>query len=337
MIPQNIRWPLVPVLLVVILLLILFPIPSDSPRLKSSKVLRIGYVSGPQELLHSGALRFAEEIEKATDGKITVKIYPSGRLGSELVQIEGLKLNCIDMTISGSAIIGWLIPQYGVVDVPFLWRDYDHLEKAWNGAVGDELRQAMKEKSDIDIWEIWLRGQRYLTSSSKRITHPRDLNGFKLRVPDFDIYIKSWTVFGANTTPLPFTDIFMGLKLGVVDGQENPLAVIYSNNLHEVQQYIMETEHLIGLYLVCVGPHVTERFSPEEISVFRQALRNATQWHNAEVAHSENEYRKKLEEYGIEFVPVDREAFQKLATEKIPPLFDRSWAPGIYHRIVAIR
>lgn len=332
-----IRWPLVFVLLFVIVALVLFPIPENSPRLRSSKILRIGYVSGPQELLHSAALRFADEVEKATEQRIKVKIYPSGQLGSELVQIEGLKLNCIDMTITGTALIGWIIPQYGVVDAPFLWRDYDHLEAVWNGPVGAELRQAMKAKSGIEIREIWPRGQRYLTSTSKRITHPRDLSGFKLRVPDFDVYIKSWTVFGANTTPLPFTDMFMGLKLGVVDGQENPLAVIYSNNLHEVQHYIMETEHLIGFYLFCTGPHVGERFSRDELKVFDQALDEATRWHNAEVAHSEMSYRKKLEEYGVEFVPVDREAFQRLATDKIPPLFEKTWAPGVYQRILETR
>lgn len=328
-----IRLPLVFVLIFVIAVLIVFPIPMKSPRQNDAKILRIGYVSGPQELLHSAAVRFAEQVERDSGGTIKTKIYPNGQLGTELVQIEGLQLNCIDVTISGTAIIGWTIPQYGVVDAPFLWRDYEHLETVWDGPIGEGLREAMKSKNGVEVWDIWPRGQRYLTSTSRRITCPRDLHGFKLRVPDFEIYIKSWTVFGANTTPLPFTDMFMGLKLGVVDGQENPLAVIYGNNLYEVQKYIMETEHLIGFYLFCMGPHVRERFSPEEITLMREALAETTWWYNREVADSEKEYRKLLEDFGNEFVLVDREAFRKLAIEKIPPLFESHWVPGIYQRI----
>lgn len=328
-----IRRSFVIILLAAVVVLCLFPIPTNSYRLAESKVLRIAYVYGPQELLHATVLRFVEEVERESAGSIRIKLYPNGQLGDERALVEGLRLNSSDIVLCGTSVIGWTVPEYSVVDAPFLWRDYEHLESVWNGGIGEGLRDAMKRKSGVEFWDIWPRGQRYLTSTSRRIIHPRDLKGFKLRVPDLDIYIKSWTVFGANTTPLPFSDMFMGLKLGVVDGQENPLAAIYSNHLHEVQHYIMETEHLIGFYLFCVGPHLAERFSVAEREILHKGLAVATEWYNRELAEAEKNYRHLLEEYGIEFVPVDREAFRALAIEKIPPLFQSDWVPDIYRRI----
>jgi TRAP-type C4-dicarboxylate transport system substrate-binding protein len=221
-----------------------------------------------------------------------------------------------------------------MTDAPFLWRDYQHIERVWRGEIGEELRRTLRERAGLEMLHLWYRGPRYLTTTSKKIHRPEDLHGLKLRVPELEVYIKAWQTFGANTTPLPFTDMFMALKLGVVEGQENPLATIYGNNLHEVQKYIMETHHLIGFYVFCTGPHLDERFTEQERETILEAAQYATDWHNREVERSEAEYRKLLIEAGVEFVPVDREAFLTLAKEKIPGQFDKTWKPGLYRRIL---
>jgi TRAP-type C4-dicarboxylate transport system substrate-binding protein len=128
--------------------------------------------------------------------------------------------------------------------------------------------------------------------------------------------------------------MFMALKLGVVEGQENPLATIYGNNLHEVQKYIMETHHLIGFYVFCTGPHFDKRFTEQEREIILEAARYATDWHNRELQRAEAEYRSKLAAAGVEFVSVDREAFLELAKEKIPGQFKKTWKPGLYRRIL---
>ena len=173
-----------------------------------------------------------------------------------------------------------------------------------------------------------------LATTDQKIRTPGDLRGLKLRVPELEVYIKSWQTFSANTTPLPFTDMFMALKLGVVDGQENPLATIYGNNLHEVQKYVMETKHLIGFYVFCTGPYLDERFTERERETILEAARDATQWHNQEVERAEADYREKLTAAGVEFVPVDREALLSLAKEKIPAQSERTWQTGLYERIL---
>ncbi|NDA60198.1 MAG: TRAP transporter substrate-binding protein [Actinobacteria bacterium] len=301
---------------------------------RDEKIIRMGYVSGPTVLLHSAAEEFAERVAQRSDGDLRVRLYPSGQLGDDRETVEGLKLRSIDMTVMGCAFIGWYAPEYGMTEAPFVWRDYQHIDRVWRGEIGEELRQTLRERAGVEMRHLWYRGPRYLTTTSKKIYSPEDLRGLKLRVPELEVYIKSWQTFGANTTPLPFTDMFMALKLGVVEGQENPLATIYGNNLHEVQKYIMETHHLIGFYVFCTGPHFDERFTEREREIILEAAQFATYWHNREVERSEAEYRRVLTDAGVEFVPVDREAFLKLAKEKIPGQFEKTWKPGLYRRIL---
>jgi tripartite ATP-independent transporter DctP family solute receptor len=301
---------------------------------RDEKIIRMGYVSGPTELLHSAAEEFADRVAEQSGGKLRVKLYPSGQLGDDRETVEGLRLRSIDMTVMGCAFIGWYAPEYGMMEAPFVWRDYQHIDRVWRGEIGEELRRTLRERAGLEMLHLWYRGPRYLTTTSKKIHSPEDLRGLKLRVPELEVYIKSWQIFGANTTPLPFTDMFMALKLGVVEGQENPLATIYGNNLHEVQKYIMETHHLIGFYVFCTGPYLDERFTEQEREIILEAAEYATDWHNREVERSEAEYRKMLIEAGVEFVPVDREAFLSLAKEKIPGQFDETWKPGLYRRIL---
>jgi tripartite ATP-independent transporter DctP family solute receptor len=301
------------------------------------KILRVAYSSAPTELLHAAAERFARRVGEMSGGTLQVRLYPSGQLGNERVLVEGLRLRSVDMVITGCAIIGWYAPQFSVVEAPFVWRDHKHVERVWSGPIGHELRQTLRDVAGIELDSLWYRGPRYLTTTAKRIQTPADLRGLKLRMPELEVYMKSWRAFGANTTPLPFNDMFMALKLGVVEGQENPLATIYGNNLHEVQKYIMETRHLIGFYIVAKGPHFKTRFDPQQRAVLKKALREATVWHNEELQRSEHRYRQLLEEAGIEFVHADRDAFRRIAQEKIPPLFERKWKPGLYREICEAR
>lgn len=297
------------------------------------KVVRLAYTAGPSELLHEAALRFAEQVKTESGGKMEVRLYPGGQLGNERELIEGLKLGSVDLIVTGLAIIGWYAPEYGAFEAPFLWRDYAHVEQVWNGAIGEEVRRVMQKKSGARLMQPWFRGPRYLTTTSRKVLTLDDLKGLKLRVPELEIYIKSWQAFGANVTPVPFTDIFMALKLGVVEGQENPLATIYANHLQEVQRYIMETRHLISFYVPSIGPNLERRFTPEECAVLLGALDATTRWHNQEVERAEAGYRQKLEADGAEFVAIDPEPFRALARERIPLLFEKLWKPGLYQQI----
>jgi len=300
------------------------------------KLFRIAYAQGPTELLHQAAARMARQIEDDSGGTLKVRLYPGGQLGNEREIIEGLKLGCADMIVTGGAVIGWYAPEFGAFEAPFVWRDYAHVERVWAGDAGAALRQTMEQRADIRLLSLWFRGPRYLTTTSRKVLSPADLKGLKLRVPELEVFIKSWQAFGANVTPIPFTDMFMALKLGVVDGQENPLATVYANHLHEVQKYIMETRHLVSFYLPALGPRFTRRFTAAEQACVMRAFEEATAWHNQEVERAEATYRKEIEAAGVEFIPLDVEPFRKLARERIPAEFNGIWKPGLYEQLSTV-
>jgi tripartite ATP-independent transporter DctP family solute receptor len=300
-------------------------------------VFRIAYTAGPSELLHQAAVRIASNTCAASSGALEVRVYPGGQLGNERELTEGLNLRTVDMVISGLAIVGWYAPEYGVFEAPFVWRDFAHVEAVWDGPIGADLRHAMQERAGIRLLRPWFRGPRYLTTSTKKVLAPEDLRGMKLRVPELEVYIKAWQTFGANVTPIPFTDIFMALKLGIVEGQENPLATICANHLDEVQRYVMETRHLVGFYVPALGPSFERRFNAQQRRWILAAFDEATRWHNREVERMEADYRAKLEAGGMEFVPIDPEPFREIARRQIPPLFSTVWKAGLYEAISAGR
>lgn len=307
---------------------------SDS---KEYKEFRLAYVMAPGGTSHSAAEKFSELVYTKSNGKIRVKLYPNGILGNDRILVEGLRLRSIDMIIAGPSIIGWNAPQFSVVEAPFVFRDYGHMEEVMHGEIGKEIEAAIYKKRKIHFLAFLHRGPRYLTTTNKIIRTPEDLTGLKLRVPELPIYIKSWRVFGANPTPLAYSDMFMALKQGVVEGQENPLEVIYTSHLYETQNYIMETKHLISFYVASIGDYFYEKFDKEEQKLIIEAINEAAQYQNDLVRQYETEFEEKLKSFGVQFIKVDRDAFEALAIETLPDLFKDRWAPDIYERIKSVQ
>ena len=304
---------------------------------KDYKEFRLAYVMAQGGTSHAAAEKFGALVEHRSAGKIKVKLYPNGILGNDRILIEGLSLRSVDMVISGPSIIGWYTPEYGVFEAPFIFRDYDHMDKVMNGEIGNEIETAMYDKRKIHFLSIFYRGPRYLTTTNKIVRTPDDLRGLKLRVPELPIYIKSWKVFGANPTPLAYSDMFMALKQGVVNGQENPLEVIYSSHLYETQKYAMRTDHLLSCYFAAVGDNFYEKFDVAEQSILKEAIEEAAHYQNDLMKQYEIEYIRELEKSGVEFIDVDKESFEKLALEKLPEMFQDIWAPNIYQRIKNVK
>ena len=318
-----------------VFLVILFTFSCSSE--KDYKEFRLAYVMAQGGTSHIAAEKFSELVEQRTNGKIRVKLYPNGVLGHDRILIEGLTLRSVDMVISGPSIIGWYTPEYGVFEAPFIFRDYEHMEKVMEGEIGQELATAIYSKRKIYFPAFFHRGPRYLTTTNKKVISPSDLKGLKLRVPELPVYIKSWKIFGANPTPLAYSDMFMALKQGVVDGQENPLETIYTSHLHETQKYAMKTEHLISFYIATIGDYFFEKFNVDEQKILQDAISEAADFQNSLMKKYEEEYIKELTKAGVEFIEVDKEAFEKLALEKLPGIFQDKWLPGIYQRIREIK
>ncbi len=300
------------------------------------KVLKLGYTMAPMGAAHEAAEEFARLVNEKTAGKVQVKLYPSAQLGTDRELAEGLTFGSVDLVLSGLGCISSYVPEYEVLEAPFLFRDYDHLEKVVNGKFGEEMRARLREVCGIEIIDWWFRGPRYLTAK-KPIKSVSDLRGMKLRVPKLPTYIKAWEILGANPTPITYSEMFMALKQGTVEGQENPLEVIYTSSLHEVQGYIMETKHLYGTYMLLSSKRVMDILDDESKTALRDSASQAGKLEFELMKQKEQEYREKLKEEGMEFIEVKQSEFRKPLVEKLPKYFKDKWAPDSFQRIQDVK
>ncbi len=319
-------------LIVAGLVALMVAVGSCRSRQGDSRELKLGYVMAPVGAAHEGAEKFAELVKAKTGGKLTVKLYHSAALGTDRQLAEGLTFGSVDLVLSGLASISPDVPQYEVLEAPYVFRDYDHLARVVNGEIGKEVADALLKAKRIRILDWWARGPRYLTTN-KEIKTPTDLKGLKLRVPELPTYIEAWRILGANPTPITYSDMFMALKRGTVEGQENPLEVIYSASLYEVQKYVIETRHLLGTYLLMVGEDLFSGLPPDQQAALKTAAVEAGRYGHELMLKYEQDYTAKLKAKGMTFVTVDTDAFRGPVVTRLPAAFEDKWAPGLFDRI----
>jgi len=147
----------------------------------------------------------------------------------------------------GAQLIGAVCQEFGILDLPYLWRDQEHVRKVWSGPIGQEMVQTVLQRKGIRILAALNRGPRNLTTKNKAVKVPADLKGLKIRTIQNPVHIEAWKTLGANPVPMAFGEVFTALQQGTIDGQENPYEMIYSNSLFEVQKYMILTRHVRAL------------------------------------------------------------------------------------------
>jgi len=295
--------------------------------------LKLAYVMSPGGPAHEAAQYFAELVRRASGGKLTVKLFPSAQLGNDRELAEALMIGSVDLVLGGTAPIGWYLPEYAAIEAPFAFRDYGHMDRVLNGPIGQEIADAFERRKGIRILAWWHRGPRYLTTTNRKVRHPRDLIGLKLRVPELPTYIEAWRILGASPTPITYSEIFMALKQGIVEGQENPLEVIYTSSFYEVQKYVMRTEHLLGCYMMMIGRPTLGHLGRDKVALLRKAAQEAGRYEHELMVKYDREFERRLTELGMEFVDVDREAFRQRVVDELPKRFRTEWAPRFFQRI----
>jgi TRAP-type transport system periplasmic protein len=277
--------------------------------------LLLGHLANEQDIWHRSALHFAEKVHTYSNGRIEVRIYPSEQLGREQELIRSIRAGIVHMTITGETLQNWAAAA-AFCAVPYLIRDSDHLRKTVNGAPGRQIAQEITSKIGLRPLAYFERGPRNL-SSNRPIHRPDDLRGIILRVPNVPIFVGTWSGLGAKPTPMTLSELFTALQQGTVEAQENPLALIYSSGLYEVQRYVNLTEHVIGWVYLVIGEKQYQAFPPELQRAVTQAARDTEHFHQALFREEEVRLRILLEEKGMEFIESDQEAFRSAARQPV--------------------
>jgi tripartite ATP-independent transporter DctP family solute receptor len=273
--------------------------------------LKLGHIADPQNPYAQGAQKFADLVAEKSGGTIKVEVYPSSQLGNQRDLVEGLTLGTLDLTMTSTAVLGNFHPQVAVFDLPFIFRDREHAFKALD-TVGMEISKDLEEKG-MKVLAFYENGVRNMTNNIRPIRVPEDMKGLKIRVMEQPIYIAMMKALGANPTPMAFGELFTALQKGVVDGQENPAAHIYTKRFFEVQKYISLTEHTYSAEPLVVSMITWNKLTPEQQTIIQEAAEEARDWQRQLAIDLENGYWDKIRESGkCEIITdVDKEAFRE--------------------------
>lgn len=297
-------------------------------------VIRVGYILATGSDADQGAQKFKELVEKNSNGRIQVQTFPNSQLGGDNDMMNAEQTGSQEMEISGDGPINTFEPQFGALTMPFVFRDAQHMLDVYNGAIGQQLAQALHQDKGVRLAAVWARGPRYLTAN-KPIKTPADLQGYKLRVPAQTTYVETWKKLGAVPTAMNLSELYTALQQGVVGGQENPLDLIDTSSFYQVQKYLMDTDHVYGPYLVTMSDKFYNSLPDDLKKVVDDALKQATTYEINVSAQGQQKFLDDLQKKGMTLVHVDRQAFLD-KMQGLPEQLEKSlkWTSGQYQQIV---
>jgi tripartite ATP-independent transporter DctP family solute receptor len=236
----------------------------------TERKLRFSIQNTMDHPLGLGAQKFADLVSQKSGGKMKVAVFPGGSLGGDVQTMSALQGGTIDfMTVTAGLLVGIWKP-FGVYDFPYLFDDVKEADAITDGPIGQRLQAQLADKGLIGLG-YWDLGFRNITNSKLPITRLEDLKGLKLRTLQSPIFIDVFNGLGANAVPLPFPELYTALEQRVVDGQENPVAVIAFAKFSEVQKYLSLTRHAYGAQSFMISKKTWDRLSPDEQKVILSA------------------------------------------------------------------
>ncbi|KHJ52924.1 C4-dicarboxylate ABC transporter substrate-binding protein [Vreelandella venusta] len=279
-----------------------------------------------------GAKAFKETLERLSDGAFTVTEHASGSLGGEREMIEGLQIGTVDVVITSSGPLGNFVPETYVLDLPFLFENYDQARCVLDSEIGDELLEKMSDHDLVGM--AWSEnGFRHLTNSQREVASPEDASGLRVRTMENAVHQEAFRQLGARPTPMAFPELFTALQQGTVDGQENPITVIVATNFWEVQDYLSLTGHVYSPAIVLGSPILLDGLSDEERDWFMQAAAASVDATREEVSRLEREGVALLEANGMQVkTDIDPAPFQA-AVEPAYEIFTSQYGSEMLERI----
>lgn len=297
--------------------------------------IKWAHVYETSEAYHTQSVWAADEIKKRSNGKFDIQVFPASSLGKETDINQGLQLGTVDMIISGPSFAARSYPRFGIAYYPFIFRDGDHLLAYAKSPVFKEMVDEFRAKTGIQVTAYTYYGARH-TTSQKAFTNCEGMKGLKIRVPDVPAYTATPKACGANPTPIAFAEVYLALQNGTVDAQENPLTTIEAKKFYEVQKAIMLTGHIVDGLTTQIAPHIWNKLSDAEKTMFTDVTREAASRATAEIKKREGELVDEFKKKGLQVVAVDRKSFQD-AVLKSSPLESMGFTKADFDKIQAAR
>ena len=275
----------------------------------------LGHGAAPGNPRHEAAVKLAEVLKAKTNGRIEVQVAHSAQLGDDAAMVTALRTGALDMTANSQGAVSATVPEYAAYGMPFLFSSAAQAFKLLDGPLGKELADKTAEKGMI-VLGYWDNGIRQITNSKRPITKVEDVKGLKLRVPPDATLVDIVQALGADAQQIKFSELYVALQQGVVDGQENPLANIHASKLYEVQKYLALTNHQFQMTPLLMSKRTWDRLSDADKKAVQEAAAEATALQRKLSADADEKLLADLKSKGVQVTTVDKNAFAK-ATEKV--------------------
>ncbi len=275
----------------------------------AAKTIKVGHGHSISHPVHLGFEVFKELLEKKSGGDLKVEIFPNSQLGSEAEMAEMCKLGTMQGVMFGR--FESMGMELYTPALPFMFKDYEQVNRVLSGPIGDYLA-SFTEDNGLKLLGWAHSGFRQITNNVRPVKSPADLEGLKMRTPPLENILQAMGSFGANVTPIAYSELYMALKTGVVDGQENPWVNIVSEKMYEVQKYATAINYIYMPGPFCVGLEWWEGLSAEDQKMIAEAAKVATMYTNYVTESSDAAYKQKCIDEGMEIYVLndaERQAF----------------------------
>jgi tripartite ATP-independent transporter DctP family solute receptor len=269
--------------------------------------VKFGHVGEPGSIFQQSADEFAKRANAKLAGKAKVVTFGSSQLGGDKEMLQKLKLGTIDMALP-STVMSSEVDLFGIFEMPYIVKDRAHMGRIEKEIFWPKLEPAA-EKKGLKVLAVWENGIRHITNSKRPIKVPADLKGIKLRVPEGVWRVKMFQAYGANPSPMKFSELFTALQTGVMDGEENPFTQIYSAKLQEVQKYLSLSGHVYTPAYLTVGTTHWNTLPADVRKVLEDTARETQAFVYETAAKDDTALLEKLKQAGMQVNEVDKEAF----------------------------
>ena len=271
--------------------------------------MKLATVVVPHHAYNEGAREFARRIKEATGGAIDIRVFPGGQLGKgERELLEGMQMGAIDLAVTATGPVSGFSQSMMVLDLPFLFRDYPHVDAVLDGPVGRKLLDDL-EKAKLKGLSFFENGFRNFTNSVRPLLKPEDFKGLKFRTMENPVHLASVRELGAQAVPMSWGEVYTSLQTKVIDGQENPVAIIHSYKLNEVQKYLSLTGHFYSPAPLTMGLRQFTSLKPEWQRLFITTAVEVTAYERKIIRDNEQKQTRDLKAWGMDVRTVDKGIF----------------------------
>lgn len=260
---------------------------------QSAVRLKYGHANAIDNDVHIYALKWSEEVAKRSNGRIKIEVYPANQLGNIREMMEGVELGTLEIGHGDTSMLSTVLPEMGLLALPFIYKGYDHAEKVIDGSVGQELNEKLAGKRNMrPLGWMWNGFRNFCTKVP--ITKVADCKNIKMRSPEAKIYMDTFTLLGMKPTPIPWGEVYTAMQTKVVDAMETPPETIYKQGFYKLGKYVCNSRHIFSV----VGPMISEKkwqsLAKEDQKILSDSLKKVYDEQRANAIRIEEEYHKKM-------------------------------------------